>query len=415
MQSWLLFRKRRSQSSRRPPCGKDCGATAGEALCIGKADPYCVVEIVNDEGLSYRLGRTPVIPHDHYPKWRKEFSTILDIESNARLLIKVLDSDMNESTNVDVLGQASFPLRDIIMSPPKAIRLSLSIKHPGMRIPRSVGAPRRHTIHGASSSVQRGSRRTLRATIGGGSTLGPGSGGPGSGGPGSQQVGSEGPGSQQVGSLTAGSLRTGLGAGGLGGGSSEFEDSEAAPRPAGYCSSFNSSFRNSDSGGAGGKSGSCMSRVKVEFRWYDMSKDLHTTDLNVPQTYFRRSHGNLVRLYHDAECLEGQFEDIETELGPFHAHSTWNDISEALENAQHFIFVAGWSVNPSISLTRSHKPVERSPLGRKAASAVERNGGGERSGGVDRSGERSRQKSGEKSGEKSDKARMDKAGMTKPG
>ncbi|EZG45312.1 phospholipase D [Gregarina niphandrodes] len=146
-----------------------------------------------------------------------------------------------------------------------------------------------------------------------------------------------------------------------------------------------------------------------------MSKDLHTTDLNVPQTYFRRSHGNLVRLYHDAECLEGQFEDIETELGPFHAHSTWNDISEALENAQHFIFVAGWSVNPSISLTRSHKPVERSPLGRKAASAVERNGGGERSGGVERSGERSRGNSRQKSGEKSDKARMDKAGMTKPG
>eukprot|EP01053_Blabericola_migrator_P010933 Blabericola_migrator_1__10932@NODE_631_length_7153_cov_120_080581_g462_i0_p1_GENE_NODE_631_length_7153_cov_120_080581_g462_i0NODE_631_length_7153_cov_120_080581_g462_i0_p1_ORF_typecomplete_len836_score128_38PLDc_2/PF13091_6/0_0018PLDc_2/PF13091_6/1_7e18PLDc/PF00614_22/1e04PLDc/PF00614_22/5_9e07PLDc/PF00614_22/1e07PLD_C/PF12357_8/4_7e12C2/PF00168_30/1_4e10Regulator_TrmB/PF11495_8/8_8e03Regulator_TrmB/PF11495_8/0_44Regulator_TrmB/PF11495_8/6_8e03Regulator_TrmB/PF11495_8/2_5e02_NODE_631_length_7153 len=118
-----------------------------------------------------------------------------------------------------------------------------------------------------------------------------------------------------------------------------------------------------------------ISRVKIEFRFYPFEQ-LPLNNLSVPGTYFRRSHGNMLRLYHDAEVLPGTFPAIPCRNGPHEAHSTWNDIAEAIENAKYFVFIAGWSVNPNISLRRSYVEGEKHPtigemLKEKAAQGVQ--------------------------------------------
>lgn len=118
-----------------------------------------------------------------------------------------------------------------------------------------------------------------------------------------------------------------------------------------------------------------ISRVKIEFRWYPFEgQDLSC--LAVPGAYFRRSHGNMLRLYHDAECLPGCFPGVPCQTGQFEAHSAWNDIATAIEQAKHFVFLAGWSINPAISLRRSLVEGEKHPtigemLKEKAAQGVQ--------------------------------------------
>lgn len=108
-----------------------------------------------------------------------------------------------------------------------------------------------------------------------------------------------------------------------------------------------------------------LSKVKIEFRWYPLLPNpvsisshprgtLEADSLAVPSVYFRRSHGNLIRLYHDAHCLPGAFEPTPCHTGLFCPHSAWDDIAAAIENAKYFVFIAGWSVNPALTLRRNH-------------------------------------------------------------
>ncbi|EZG73001.1 phospholipase D [Gregarina niphandrodes] len=96
------------------------------------------------------------------------------------------------------------------------------------------------------------------------------------------------------------------------------------------------------------------SSIRVRVWWEDMGS---YDGVAVPGTYFRRTRGNMVRLYHDAHCEAGDFENIRLQ-GPlqnlmFSAQNCWEDIYHDLNNAQEVILMCGWSVNTALSLVRN--------------------------------------------------------------
>lgn len=99
----------------------------------------------------------------------------------------------------------------------------------------------------------------------------------------------------------------------------------------------------------------------------------------VDGVYFDQTLNNSIRLYQDADistCRQTTLPFIRLDDGRYYQHhSAWNDVHEAMTDAQYFIFITGWSVLPTISLLRSHsKTDERESFGellkRKAASGV---------------------------------------------
>jgi phospholipase D1/2 len=52
-----------------------------------------------------------------------------------------------------------------------------------------------------------------------------------------------------------------------------------------------------------------------------------------------------VRLYHDAHQTPGPVADVPLSDGkPYEERSCWDDVFDAIMNAQHFIWITGWSV-----------------------------------------------------------------------
>eukprot|EP01055_Gregarina_sp_Pseudo9_P004304 Gregarina_sp_Pseudo_9__4303@NODE_445_length_2815_cov_13_445245_g421_i0_p1_GENE_NODE_445_length_2815_cov_13_445245_g421_i0NODE_445_length_2815_cov_13_445245_g421_i0_p1_ORF_typecomplete_len840_score228_15PLDc_2/PF13091_6/1_9PLDc_2/PF13091_6/2_1e18PLDc/PF00614_22/1_4e07PLDc/PF00614_22/1_9e06PLD_C/PF12357_8/4_6e14C2/PF00168_30/1_6e08_NODE_445_length_2815_cov_13_445245_g421_i01692688 len=99
-----------------------------------------------------------------------------------------------------------------------------------------------------------------------------------------------------------------------------------------------------------------LSKIKLEFKWFAFAAPADDPmSSGVPHAYFRRSHGNVVTLYHDAHCMEGDFPPLPLSSGlEYKASSCWDDIEENILQAKSFIMLAGWSVNTATRLTRSY-------------------------------------------------------------
>ena len=92
----------------------------------------------------------------------------------------------------------------------------------------------------------------------------------------------------------------------------------------------------------------------IEYTPYQMLPDT----LEVPGVYFKEHEENLVKLYINADDIDdgsfplvtfGGVDDQEKEWIP---PRLWKDIYDAICDAKHFIYIAGWSVDTSISLLR---------------------------------------------------------------
>ena len=66
----------------------------------------------------------------------------------------------------------------------------------------------------------------------------------------------------------------------------------------------------------------------------------------VPRTYFPMRTGCLVRLYHDAhQDSAGPVQDVRLSNGELYEdRSCWDDVFEAIRDAQRLIWITGWSV-----------------------------------------------------------------------
>lgn len=95
------------------------------------------------------------------------------------------------------------------------------------------------------------------------------------------------------------------------------------------------------------------SRRRIDDGRVTQRDDVFDDPLEVPYTYFRATDGNIVRLFNDAEVHEHEAplidEDENTEREVF---SVWRELYEAIEDARHFIYIIGWSVDCLIPLLR---------------------------------------------------------------
>eukprot|EP00668_Euglena_longa_P033151 GGOE01042678.1.p1 GENE.GGOE01042678.1~~GGOE01042678.1.p1 ORF type:complete len:644 (-),score=227.81 GGOE01042678.1:277-2208(-) len=71
-------------------------------------------------------------------------------------------------------------------------------------------------------------------------------------------------------------------------------------------------------------------------------------------TAFKETVGNRVTLYQDAHVPEDTFiPDVSVEGGTYHKHNcAWQEVYRRVEEAQHFIYIAGWSVWSALHLVR---------------------------------------------------------------
>uniref|UniRef100_A0A453MFN6 phospholipase D n=1 Tax=Aegilops tauschii subsp. strangulata TaxID=200361 RepID=A0A453MFN6_AEGTS len=73
----------------------------------------------------------------------------------------------------------------------------------------------------------------------------------------------------------------------------------------------------------------------------------------VPNAYFPLRRGGRVTLYQDAHVADGQLPDIELDGGATYTHGRcWEDISRAVVDAHHLVYVVGWSIHHPIRLVR---------------------------------------------------------------
>lgn len=73
----------------------------------------------------------------------------------------------------------------------------------------------------------------------------------------------------------------------------------------------------------------------------------------VPNTYFPNRKGCRVTMYQDAHVMDGSLPEITLEDGvKFHHRQAWEEICQAILDAHHLIYIAGWSINTKVRLLR---------------------------------------------------------------
>ncbi|GKV50059.1 hypothetical protein SLEP1_g56775 [Rubroshorea leprosula] len=83
----------------------------------------------------------------------------------------------------------------------------------------------------------------------------------------------------------------------------------------------------------------------------------------VRNTYFPLRKGNALKLYQDAHVPEGMLPEIELEHGRvLEHHKCWEEIYHAISEAQHMIYIMGWSMFCDVKLVR--EPSRPLPPGR---------------------------------------------------
>ncbi|CAH1426486.1 unnamed protein product [Lactuca virosa] len=98
--------------------------------------------------------------------------------------------------------------------------------------------------------------------------------------------------------------------------------------------------------------------VKVQFfpveREYQWSRGIQSVKFpGVPFTYFPQRNGCRVTLYQDAHLPDNFTPKIPLSGDKYYEpHRCWEDIFDAITNAKHLIYIAGWSVYTEITLIR---------------------------------------------------------------
>ncbi|XP_022131534.1 phospholipase D alpha 1-like isoform X4 [Momordica charantia] len=76
----------------------------------------------------------------------------------------------------------------------------------------------------------------------------------------------------------------------------------------------------------------------------------------VPYTFFKQRGGCRVSLYQDAHVLNNFLPRVGLSGGNYHEiNRCWEDIFDAINNARHIIYIAGWSVYTEITLIRDRE------------------------------------------------------------
>ncbi|KAF3944890.1 hypothetical protein ACB098_01G109000 [Castanea mollissima] len=112
------------------------------------------------------------------------------------------------------------------------------------------------------------------------------------------------------------------------------------------------------------------SKIRVKLQFLSVYQDLHWSQgiktqqfEGVPYTFFKQRKGCKVSLYQDAHVPEIFYPWINLSNGKyFEPQRCWIDIFDAISNAKHLIYIAGWSVYNEITLIRDpSKPKQDVP------------------------------------------------------
>jgi phospholipase D1/2 len=104
-------------------------------------------------------------------------------------------------------------------------------------------------------------------------------------------------------------------------------------------------------------------KIHVKLQYFDITKDRNWARgirsvkyPGVPYTFFSQRQGCKVTLYQDAHVPDNFIPKIPLANGSYYEpHRCWEDIFDAITNAEHLIYITGWSVNTEIKLIRDSK------------------------------------------------------------
>jgi len=104
-------------------------------------------------------------------------------------------------------------------------------------------------------------------------------------------------------------------------------------------------------------------KIHVKLQYFDITNDrnwsrgLRSAKFpGVPYTFFTQRQGCKVTLYQDAHVPDNFIPKIPLANGQYYEpHRCWEDIFDAISNAQHLIYITGWSVYTEIKLIRDLK------------------------------------------------------------
>ena len=107
-------------------------------------------------------------------------------------------------------------------------------------------------------------------------------------------------------------------------------------------------------------------RVRVSYTPVELNpmytQGVGSDDLGVPFTYFPARKGCRLTLYQDTHIYDNSLPVIQLERGRVYEHRRcWEDMCTAIHDAQHIIYIAGWSVYDKVKLIRD--PNRRVPEG----------------------------------------------------
>ncbi|XP_043715758.1 phospholipase D alpha 1-like [Telopea speciosissima] len=102
------------------------------------------------------------------------------------------------------------------------------------------------------------------------------------------------------------------------------------------------------------------SKIHVKLQYFPAKKELNWSRgikspkfPGVPFTFFSQRQGCRVTLYQDAHIPDNFIPKIPLSGGKYYEpHRCWEDIFDAITNAKHLIYIAGWSVYTKITLVR---------------------------------------------------------------
>ncbi|XP_051129613.1 phospholipase D alpha 1-like [Andrographis paniculata] len=101
------------------------------------------------------------------------------------------------------------------------------------------------------------------------------------------------------------------------------------------------------------------SKIHVKVQYFHVSQNSNwskgirsSTFGGVPYTFFRQRPGCRVSLYPDAHVPDDSITRFLSSQGYFSPQRCWEDLFDAISNAKHLIYIAGWSVYTQITLVR---------------------------------------------------------------
>ncbi|KAL8167817.1 hypothetical protein V2J09_009316 [Rumex salicifolius] len=112
------------------------------------------------------------------------------------------------------------------------------------------------------------------------------------------------------------------------------------------------------------------SKIHVSLQFFSVTQDdnwsqgIKTPRLDlVPRTFFKQRQGCRITLYHDVHVEDNFPSNFERWTGlPYRPHRCWIDIYDAINNAEHLIYIAGWSVSHDLQLVRDpENPNQNTP------------------------------------------------------